>query len=88
MANEIDPFPGFKDPRGPFGNATTLTPHDTNLLKRTSSMLYVGVAGDLKVTTANGDEVIFENCPVGFHSIRAKIVWSTGTAATDIIALS
>lgn len=47
---------------------------------------YVGVAGDLKVTTVYGDTVTLANCPVGMHVLAVNRFWSTGTAATDIVA--
>ena len=50
-------------------------------------VLYVGVAGDLKVEMASGDVVTFVACPAGFQPIQVKKVFSTGTAATDIVAL-
>jgi len=49
--------------------------------------LYVGVTGDVKVTMANGSAVTFKNVPVGILPIRAKQVWSTGTGASEILAL-
>jgi len=50
-------------------------------------VLYIGVTGDLKVTTAGKDDVTFKNVPVGFFPVQVLKVWSTGTAASEIIAL-
>jgi len=50
-------------------------------------VLYVGVAGDLKVTTSGGDDVTFKNAPVGFIPVQVIKVFATGTAASEIIAL-
>jgi len=50
-------------------------------------VIYVGTAGDLKVEMASGDIVTFVACPAGFQPIHVKKVFSTGTAATDIVAL-
>ncbi len=50
-------------------------------------VLYIGVAGDLKVVTSGGDEVTFKNVPVGFLPVQVVKVFATGTAADEIIAL-
>jgi len=51
--------------------------------------IYVGVGGDLKLTLS-GDTagVIFKNTISGtMYELSAKVIWSTGTSATDIIRL-
>ena len=50
-------------------------------------VLYVGVSGNIKVTTAGGDEVTFANVPVGFFPVQVLRVWATDTTASNIIAL-
>jgi len=50
------------------------------------TLLYIGVAGDLKVETSSGDIVTYVAMAAGFTPIYVKKVFSTGTAATDIIA--
>jgi hypothetical protein len=50
-------------------------------------VLYVGVAGDIKVTTAGNDDIVFKNVPVGFFPVQVIKVWATGTVASEIIAL-
>lgn len=48
--------------------------------------LYVGGAGDVKVTTALGDTVVFKAVPVGtFIPVKVNRVWATGTTATFIV---
>jgi hypothetical protein len=49
--------------------------------------LYIGGAGDLKVDTIAGSTVTFKAVPVGFFPVQVKKIYSTGTVATDIIAL-
>jgi hypothetical protein len=71
----------------PYPNAAAVTPHDTNTLAHDAAALYVGVAGDVKVTTTGGDTVTFKAAPVGILYVRAKIVFSIGTTATNILAL-
>jgi len=52
-------------------------------------VLYVGGTGDLKVTTAGGDEITFKGIPAGsFLPVQVlKVFGGTATTATDIIAL-
>ena len=50
-------------------------------------VLYIGVTGDLKVTTSGGDDIVFKNVPVGFFPVNVLKVWATGTVASEIIAL-
>ena len=50
-------------------------------------VLYIGSAGDLKVDTIAGSTVTFKAVPVGFFPVQVKKIYSTGTAAADIIAL-
>jgi len=50
-------------------------------------VLYVGVSGDVKVKMASGKDVVFTAVPVGFMPIQVTKVYSTGTAATNIVAL-
>jgi hypothetical protein len=70
-------------------NASAVTPADGTDLARPSRGLYVAATGDLKVTTYGGDTVTFEDIAAGvIHPIAARRVWSTGTTATGIIAVS
>ena len=50
-------------------------------------VLYVGVAGNLKVKTAAGNVLTLVAAPAGFLPVQVTRVYATGTAATDIIAL-
>ncbi len=51
-------------------------------------VLYVGGAGDIKVTTAGGDTVVFVGLLAGmFVPVQVLRVWATDTTATDIVAL-
>ena len=52
------------------------------------AVLYIGTAGNLKVTTVAGDEVTFQGINTGaFFPVHVKKVWATGTSASNIIAL-
>ncbi len=51
-------------------------------------VLYVGGAGDIKVTTAGGDTVVFVGLLAGmFVPVQVLRVWATDTTATNIVAL-
>ncbi len=77
MANISDPAP----------HAAAVTPSDVNDLPNSADALYVGGTGDLKATLIGGDVVTFAALPVGWHPIRVRKVWSTGTTATNIVAV-
>ena len=66
------------------------TPSSVAVTATIGCVLYIGVAGDLKVTTAGGDDIVFKNVAAGFFPIQVIRVWATGTtgtAATDIIGI-
>lgn len=68
--------------------AYAVTPNDSANLSQWPAALYVGGTGDVKVDMANGGTVTFVNVPDGtFLPILVKRVYSTGTDATNIIAL-
>lgn len=72
----------------PATGAASVTPHDTNQLAGgTCRALYIGTTGNVKVTMANGNEVTFSSVAVGILPISVKLVWSTGTTASNILAL-
>lgn len=67
-------------------DAFAVTPSDTVNLA-VAGQLYIGVTGDVKVTTIGGTDVVFKAVPVGWLGvIRVLRVWSTGTTATNIVA--
>jgi len=48
--------------------------------------IYVGTSGDVKVTTLDGDDVLFKAIAAGVvHPILVKRVWSTGTTAVNLL---
>ena len=52
------------------------------------AVLYIGTAGNLKVTTAGGDEITFQGVNTGtFFPVNVIKVFATGTSADNIIAL-
>jgi hypothetical protein len=69
------------------GRAAVVAPSDVAPLATTTA-LYIGVAGDVCVDMDNGGTaVVFKAHPVGYMYARVNRVLSTGTTATNILAL-
>lgn len=69
------------------GGALDVTTSDTVNLT-TPSVIYVGVAGNVKVTTAQGDAVTFVGLLAGtVIPVQVLRVWTTGTTATNLIGI-
>jgi len=69
--------------------AVAVTPSDSTVLAKTRG-LYVGTSGHLAVTMESEQgsvDVTFSNHPVGYAPLRVIKVLSTGTAASNIVAL-
>lgn len=72
----------------PAAHAFSVAGSDTVDLARSTRAIYVGVAGDVKVTTISGETVTFANAPTGMVlPVRAIRVFATGTTATALIGL-
>jgi hypothetical protein len=67
-------------------NAVGVTTSDVTVIPVTRS-LYIGVSGDLAVRMSEGSTITFKNVPVGIFPIQVDQVLSTGTNASQIIAL-
>jgi hypothetical protein len=69
------------------GGATTFTNSNTVNLP-TPSVIYVGVTGDVKVTTAQGDDAVFVGVPAGsVIPVQVIRVWATGTTASSMLRI-
>jgi hypothetical protein len=67
------------------GGATAVTLSDTVNLA-TPSVIYVGSGGNVKVTTAQGDDVTFTGMLSGsIIPVQVIRVWATGTSATSLV---
>jgi len=77
------------------GRAASVTPSDTADIpvvtggtSNNGCFLYVGGFGDIRVETVGGDVITFVGFNGGsFFPVQVTRVYSTGTTATDIIAL-
>ncbi len=79
---KTNPSPTF--PMFP-GGAEAVTPSDSANLS-SPSVIYVGVGGNVKVTTFNNDAVTFVGVQPGtVIPVQVTRVWSTGTTATSIV---
>ena len=77
--------------------AAAVTPNDNADIPSVSTedgtgnngcVLYVGGAGNLAVTTAGGDTLIFFGLLAGtFVPVQVVRVWASDTTATNIVAL-
>lgn len=75
------------DPITPAAAGESVTPHDTNNIDPTKGV-YVGTSGDLKVNMLDGTALTFVGIAAGMiHPLTVTRVYSTGTTASDIIAL-
>ena len=65
-----------------------VTPHDTNDLAAVADAFWVGTSGHIAVITAGGDTITLNSAAAGVvHTIRVKRIKSTGTTASNIVAL-
>ncbi|MBM3496768.1 MAG: hypothetical protein FJX72_20970 [Armatimonadetes bacterium] len=71
----------------PAEHAFAVTPNDSTDLTDWALALYVGVSGNVKVTTWAGETVTFANAPVGVLPVRVRRVFATGTTASSILGL-
>jgi len=72
----------------PANGGFSITPTDSDNCTRVTRAVYVGGAGDLKITFANNETVTFVGLVAGqTYPFRVKKVFSTGTSATNIIGL-
>ena len=67
--------------------AAAIVPNDSTVLP-VSRSLYIGTGGNIKVTMADGQAVTFSNVVGGsILPIQTQVIWSTGTTASNILAL-
>lgn len=73
----------------PAQNAAAVTPNDSTDLTNTARALYIGGAGNVTLDTAGGQTTVaFVGLAAGtILPVRTARVRSTGTTATNIVAL-
>lgn len=55
----------------------------------TFAAIYVGVGGDVKITTRHAEVLTFKNVPTGaiLPVYDIALIWATGTTATNLVGL-
>lgn len=82
-------MPGYQtaDATAPAWRGLDVVPSDVAFIENTRS-LYVGGAGNVKVTLLSGVDITFSGVGAGtFMPIQVTRVFATGTTATLIVAL-
>lgn len=84
-----DTFEGFRSGlESPATHVVSITPSDSTDLPHASRAINVASSGTVRVTTVGGTtDTIFVAAGVPFP-VRATRIWSTGTTATGIAALT
>jgi hypothetical protein len=74
---------------GPAENFAAVAPNDNADLSNVTRYLYVGGTGDVAIQPySGGDPVTFKTVPAGtLLPVRTPRVMSTGTTATNIVAM-
>lgn len=82
-----DPFETAEVERhSPYLDGAAVTPDDDNDLPTAARGLYIGTAGNVRITTLDGTVLTIPNHPVGYLLWGARRVHETGTTASNIIA--
>lgn len=70
---------------GPVAHGAEVIPDDGLDLAHVTRAIYIGGAGDVRVTMADGGVVTFAALSAGWHPVRVSRVHATATTATNII---
>ena len=70
------------------GDAVAITPSDTVNLAGGPAVIYVGVGGNVVVTTAQGTQVTFTGVQGGtVIPVQVLRVWNTNTTASGLVGV-
>jgi hypothetical protein len=73
---------------GVYDHAALISKDDANDLATVATAIFVGGAGNIKVTTYGGETLLLTGLIAGqVLPLRVTRVWSTTTTATNIVAL-
>lgn len=67
---------------------SNVTPSDTDDMAEASRAINVATSGTVRVTTVAGTTATLYVAAGSAFPVRAARIWSTGTTATDIVALA
>ena len=72
----------------PAAHAAAVSPSDSTDLTNAARALWIGGTGDVVLDTVGGEtSITFKAVPVGWLQVRSQRVRSTGTTATNIVAV-
>lgn len=72
----------------PADDAFAITPDNDEDLIQAARAVYVGTAGNLRVTTVRGSTITFANLPAGgILPVRVRRVLATDTTAAGLVGL-
>ncbi|MCK5292788.1 MAG: hypothetical protein KAR39_12335 [Thermoplasmata archaeon] len=85
----VDKFEHYSEGlESPASNAMAIIPSDTIDLEQTTRGLYVGSSGNVKVTMAGGQTILFGGLLAGMiYPLRVTRVYLTDTEATGIVGV-
>jgi hypothetical protein len=67
--------------------AVAVTPSDTTTFGDQTRALWVGGSGAVKVRMSDGSDCVFSDLSATLLPIQCDMVYSTGTTATNIVAM-
>lgn len=70
----------------PLRDGVAIVPNDVVDIAFVSRCLWVGTAGNLKVTMLGGADLVLAGLGVGWHPLRVSRVWATDTTAANVVA--
>jgi hypothetical protein len=79
-----EPFYDTQDWLRPAVDLFPITPSDS-VSQGNFRSLWVGTAGNIRLTTLRGTTVDIVNVPVGFLPVCGQRVWATGTTASGLL---
>lgn len=69
----------------PLEHLADILPNDAADLAQVTRALYVGGAGDVRLTTLGGETVTLRGLATGWHPLRVSRVLAAGTTASDLV---
>lgn len=75
------------DPIKPIGRWFSITPSDTQTLPTAVRALWIGIAGDVRLGNADGDDEVFRSVPTGYLVATPTRIYAGGTTASQILGL-
>lgn len=83
----VDGTPQSPHLTSPGQHAALVSPSDSADFANVSRALWVGTAGDIKITTQGGETLVWPSVTVGWHPMRLTRIWATGTTATGMMVV-